>query len=66
MPASFVAPQAGQTRARAVPQPPQNRDSARFSVPQFEQRIIAPRPYFRIGFATMLGVSALGVLAPGV
>jgi hypothetical protein len=46
MPASFAAPQAAQARARAAPQPPQNLDSARFSVPQFEQRIIAPKPYF--------------------
>jgi hypothetical protein len=37
IPGSFAAPQLGQPRASAVPQPPQNFDSARFSVPQLEQ-----------------------------
>jgi hypothetical protein len=34
MPGSLPAPQAGQTRLSAVPQPPQNREPAGFSVPQ--------------------------------
>jgi glycine/D-amino acid oxidase-like deaminating enzyme len=39
MPGSFAAPQAGQGRASARPHPPQNFDSARFSVVQFGQTI---------------------------
>jgi hypothetical protein len=33
----FVAPQVGQAEANGDPQSPQNRLSAGFSVPQFEQ-----------------------------
>jgi hypothetical protein len=35
--ASFPAPQAAQTRARAAPQPPQKREPAGFSMPQLWQ-----------------------------
>jgi hypothetical protein len=46
IPGSLAAPQVGQARASAAPQPPQNFDSARFSVPQFEQRINSGKQYF--------------------